>query len=89
MPKQIQKPRRESMNYSDVTEFKPLLNNPYEQYFKKIVRIQPRGDSRSISGEVISITDKHITLEHLDKRTTLIRLTEIAVITEAPRRMAV
>jgi hypothetical protein len=77
------------MNYDNVNEFKSLGNNPYEQYYKKIVRIQPRGDSRSISGEVVSITDRHLTLEHLDKRTTLIRLTEIAVITEAPRRQAI
>ena len=76
------------MNYGDVNQFKPLLN-PYEQYYKKIVRIQPRGDSRSISGEVISITDKHLTLEHLDRRTTLVRLAEIAVITEAPKRAAI
>lgn len=76
------------MNYN-VNEFKRTGVNPYEKYYKNIVRIQPRGDSRSISGKVISITDKHLTLEHLDKRTTLIRLSEIAVITEAPRRAVI
>jgi hypothetical protein len=77
------------MKNNDVPEFKPLgtTTNPYEQYLKKIVRIQTRGDSRSISGEVIGISDRHLTLEHLDSRTTLVRLSEIAVITETPRRV--
>jgi len=74
------------MQYSEVQEFKPIEYNPYERYYRKIVRIQPIGNSKSINGEVVSITDRHITLEHLDGRRSLIRLSEIAVISEVPRK---
>ncbi len=75
------------MQYGNVSEFKPLeLINPYERYYRKIVRIQPIGTTKSINGEVVSITDRHITLEHLDGRRTLIRLAAIDVISEVPRK---
>ena len=74
------------MQYSEVQEFKPIEYNPYERYYRKIVRIQPIGSTRPVNGEVVSITDRHITLEHLDGRRTLIRLSEIAVISELPRK---
>lgn len=75
------------MQYGNVSEFKPLESiNPYERYYRKIVRIQPIGSPKSINGEVVSITDRHITLEHLDGRRTLIRLSEVGVISEVPRK---
>jgi ribosomal protein S1 len=77
------------MNYSDVCTFKTLGNNPYEKFYEKIVRIQPRGDTRSISGKVTVLTDRHLTLQHKDGRETVIRLSEIAVITETSHREAV
>jgi hypothetical protein len=74
------------MEYTTASEFKPLDINPYERYYRKIVRIQPIGSDKSINGEVVSLTDRHITLEHLDKRRSLVRLSEIAVISEVPRK---
>lgn len=77
------------MQYGNVSEFKPLESiNPYERYYRKIVRVQPIGSPTSINGEVVSITDRHITLEHLDGRRTLIRLAAIDVISEVPRKPA-
>ena len=73
------------MQYSEAQEFKPI-DNPYERFYRKIVRIQPIGSEKSINGEVVSITDRHITLEHLDRRRSLIRISEIAVISEVPRK---
>jgi hypothetical protein len=77
------------MQYDDVKELKTLGNNPFEAYHGKVVRIQARSDLRSINGQVVSVTDRHLTLEHLDKRTTVIRLSEIAVITEIARKLVV
>lgn len=76
------------MQYSDIVEFKPIGVNPYERYYRKIVRIQPIGSQKTINGEVVLLTDRHITLEHLDGRRSLIRLSEIAVISEVPRKPA-
>jgi hypothetical protein len=72
------------MEYRDVLQYKPLECNPYERYYRKIVRIQPVGAKKSIKGEVVAITDLHLTLEHLDGRKTLVRLSEIGVISEMP-----
>ncbi len=74
------------MNYSTVPVHNSLDINPYERYYRKIVRIQPIGSDKSINGEVVLLTDRHITLEHLDGRRSLIRLSEIAVISEVPRK---
>jgi hypothetical protein len=75
------------MQYCKVPEFKSLESiNPYERYYRKIVRIQPIGSEKSINGEVVLLTDRHITLEHLDGRRSLIRLSEVAVISEVPRK---
>ena len=74
------------MYYTQVNEFKGSSENPYEQYYRKIVRVQPVGAIKTVNVEVVSITDRHITLEHLDGRRSLIRLSEIAVISEVPRK---
>ena len=75
------------MIYSDVTQYKPLVEgNPYERYYRKIVRIQLVGAKRGIRGEVVSVTDTHLTLEHLDGRRTIIRLSEIGAISEVPHK---
>jgi len=74
------------MYYTQVNEFKGSYTNPYDGYYRKIVRIQPIGAVKTVNGEVVSITDRHITLEHLDGRRSLIRLSEIAVISEVPRK---
>jgi hypothetical protein len=60
-------------------------DNPFEQYFKKLVRIQARGDSRTVNGEVIEITDRYLTLQHRDGRKSLVKLSQISVISEIPR----
>jgi hypothetical protein len=72
-----------AMNYI-VPQYIPSGSTPYEQYYRKIVKVQPIGSSHTVKGEVVSITDRHITLEHLDGRRSLIRLSEIAVISEVP-----
>jgi len=77
------------MKYKDVLQYKPLECNPYEQYYRKIVRVQPVGAKKSIKGEVVSITDRHLTLEHIDGRRSLVRLSEIAVISEVPYKAEV
>lgn len=73
------------MQYNALTHI-PMGVNPYERYYRKIVKIQPMGSSKTITGEVVLLTDQHITLEHLDGRRSLIRLSEIAVISEISRR---
>jgi len=78
--------KRVSMEYNSVPEFKSLEYNPYERYYRKIVRIQPIGCSKSINGEVVSVADRYLTLEHLDGRRTLVRISEIAVISEVPHK---
>ena len=75
------------MIYSDITQYKPLVDcNPYVRYYRKIVRIQLVGAKRGIRGEVVSVTDTHLTLEHLDGRRTIIRLSEIGTISEVPHK---
>jgi hypothetical protein len=74
------------MHYSEVPQYIGSSVNPYEGYYRKIVRVQPIGSVKTVNGEVVSITDRHITLEHLDGRRSLIRLSEIAVISEVPRK---
>jgi len=44
---------------------------------------------KSIKGEVVSITDRHLTLEHIDGRRSLVRLSEIGVISEVPYKAEV
>jgi hypothetical protein len=58
-----------------------------EPYYKKIIRVQTRGDPRSISGELIKITDSHLILKHKDGRTTLIKRSAITVISEMHRQV--
>lgn len=71
-----------------VSEFKPLGSNPYEPYFEKVVRVLVRGDVKSITGKVIAVSDRFLTLQHLDKRTTLINVDDLSYITAlAPRRV--
>ena len=75
------------MIYSDVTQYKPLVEcNPYERYYRKIVKVYLVGAKRGIRGEVVSVTDRHLTLEHLDGRRTIILLSEIGAISEVPHR---
>ena len=52
-----------------------------EQYLNQIVRIQVRGDGRAISGKVIAIQDKWITLEHRNGNHTMVRIGDIMIIT--------
>jgi hypothetical protein len=77
------------MNYSDVSEYKPLGSNPYEPYFEKIARVQVRGDKKSITGKVVAISERFLTLEHLDGRKTLIRTDDISVISAIPKKAVV
>jgi len=75
------------MIYSDVTQYKPLVEcNPYERYYRKIVKVYLVGAKRGIRGEVVSVTDKRLTLEHLDGRRTIILLSEIGAISEVPHK---
>jgi len=36
-----------TMEYRDVLQYKPLECNPYERYYRKIVRIQPVGAKKA------------------------------------------
>lgn len=72
-----------------VSTFKSMGENPCEPYYEKIARVQVRGDVKSITGKVISISDRYITLEHLDKRTTLIRIEDISVISAVSPKAAI
>jgi hypothetical protein len=62
-----------------VSEFKPMGYNPYEKLFGKVVRVKVKDDPKGITGRVSVLTDKIIELTHLDGRSTIVRIDEIAV----------
>lgn len=65
-------------------EYKSIGINPFEKYYEKLTRLQVRGDAGTISGRVVSVDDKYLLLEHRDGRTTLVKLSQISVISEIP-----
>jgi hypothetical protein len=68
------------MEYTDTPTYKPIAYNPFEQYYKQVSRVFVKGDNRAITGEVIRISEKYLTLEHLDRRTTLVKIEDISSI---------
>ena len=68
------------MNNISSNEYNSIDSNPLESYYNKLVRIQVRGDARSVNGEVIAINGNYLTLQHKDGRTSLIKLSQISVI---------
>lgn len=75
------------MEYDGPYEVKKLTSNdPFEQYFQKVVRVLVIGDRQGIVGKLTSVSDRFLTLEHLDGRTTLIKPRAVATITELPGR---
>ena len=77
------------MEYTDTPTYKPIAYNPFEQYYKHVSRVFVKGDNRAITGEVIKISDKYLTLEHLDGRTTLVKIEDISSISIITPRTAV
>jgi hypothetical protein len=77
------------MNNINSHEYNIIDSNPFESYYNKLVRIQVRGDARSVNGEVIAINGNYLTLQHKDGRTSLIKLSQISVITEIPKAKVV
>lgn len=77
------------MNNISSNEYNIIDSNPFESYYNKLVRIQVRGDARSVNGEVISINGNYLILQHKDGRTSLIKLSQISVITEIPKAKVV
>jgi hypothetical protein len=77
------------MNNIGNNEYNIIDSNPFESYYNKLVRIQVRGDARSVNGEVIAINGNYLTLQHKDGRTSLIKLSQISVITEIPKAKVV
>ena len=73
------------MNNISSNEYNIIDSNPFESFYNKLVRIQMRGDARSVNGEVIAINGNYLTLQHKDGRTSLIKLSQISVITEIPK----
>lgn len=69
---------------NDAKEYKTIGNNPFEKYHDKVVRLQVRNDIGTISGRVVDIDDKFLLLEHRDRRTTLVKLSQISVVSEIP-----
>jgi small-conductance mechanosensitive channel len=70
-----------SMTTYEVSDLKPLDINPCEQYYEQVVRCLVRGDIKSVTGKVISVSDRYIILKHLDGRTTTIRTDDLSLIT--------
>lgn len=70
--------------YVNVSEFKPMDYNPYDKFLGKVVRVKVKDDPRGISGRLAVITDRIIELSHVDGRSTVITIDEIAVISPVP-----
>ena len=77
------------MNNISSNGYNIIDSNPFESYYNKLVRIQVRGDARSVNGEVIAINANYLILQHKDGRTSLIKLSQISVITEIPKAKVV
>lgn len=72
------------MQYNDVNTFKSIGDDPWEPYFGKLARAQVRDDKKSIAGRVVAVSDRFITLQHLDGRRTLIRTDDIMTLAMLP-----
>lgn len=58
------------------------INKPAgcEQFIGEICRMQLKGDNRAISGKVILVDKKFLTIEHKDGRHSLIRIEQLNII---------
>jgi hypothetical protein len=75
------------MNY-DVPIFNVTGNSTnYDRYFKKIVRVIVPGEERPITGRLIEISDRFLTLEHLNGRCTLVKAADVSTMAELPERV--
>ena len=71
------------MNY-DVPIFKDSGNTQYDRYLKKIVRIVVDGESQSMAGRLIEISERFLTLQHRNGLTTTVRAADIITLAELP-----
>ena len=63
-----------------IQSFKGLDYQPFEKYVGKVVRIKVKDDPKGITGRLAGLTDRFIELMHMDGRSTVIRVDEVALI---------
>jgi len=77
------------MLHTNVEVFKPVGVNssatPVKRFLNKLLRVQPHYDPRALTGVAIDIDAEFLTLEHKDGRVTMVRIADIATISELGR----
>ena len=76
------------MSEYEVQTFKGLDYQPFEKFVGKIVRIKVKDDPKGITGRLAVLTDRFIELMHMDGRSTVIRVDEVALISPVRSREA-
>lgn len=68
--------------------YKPIYSEDgqYGRYFKKIVIVIVPGEERPITGRLIEISDRFLTLEHLNGRCTFVKAADVSTMAELPER---